>query len=175
RQSGWAVQVAALRRSDMDVRAFVSGADSTRLDASYSEITTANAAYLTLPFAGFARHVLAIRFSALLRDGPGSGVSSIGGVSGAAVPLSLGGLSLGQPSLLLPVRGFPRGVRAGSRAWTASVEYRAPLALIDRPLRPFFFDRLSGAVFADAGHAWCQDDLAVLRAACTSTSPTKAP
>ncbi|MGH7445626.1 MAG: hypothetical protein ACREKM_12145, partial [Longimicrobiales bacterium] len=75
--------------------------------------------------------------------------------------------------LLLPVRGFARGVRAGTRAWTATAEYRFPLALVGRGIRvlPLFLDRVSAAVFADAGDAWCATDLADRYRACTSTAP----
>jgi outer membrane protein assembly factor BamA len=39
----------------------------------------------------------------------------------------------------------------------ASAEYRFPLLLVERGVStlPFFFDRLWGDVFLDAGSAWC--------------------
>jgi outer membrane protein assembly factor BamA len=118
--------------------------------------------------------VLALRISGLLRDGAGASISSIGG-SGAGFRVPGIAYDFGESATLLPVRGFRRGERAGSNAWTASLEYRAPIALIDAALRPFFFDRISGAVFADAGHAWCSADVASRFAACTSTSGSDSP
>ncbi|HEX6308201.1 MAG TPA: hypothetical protein VFZ69_08445 [Longimicrobiales bacterium] len=175
REAGYSLSVAARQRWDSHARTIIEDTVSFVLDGGYRELTTFDAAYLALPLAGFARHVLALRFSGLLRDGPGASLSRIGGASGAGFAISGLASGIGGTSLLLPIRGFERGVRAGTDAWTATAEYRFPLALIDAPLRPFFFDRLSGAVFADAGHAWCDDDFAARFAICTSTAPDDAP
>src|SRR5690606_39601250 len=95
-------------------------------------------------------------------------------LSGLTIPVL--GTTAGDYSLFLPVRGFPRGIRSGSRAWTATAEYRFPIALIDEPLRPFFFDRLSGAAFVDAGHAWCDAGIAArFDTICRSTSASDPP
>lgn len=53
----------------------------------------------------------------------------------------------------LPVRGFDTGRLRGREAAIASLEYRFPLWQIDRgpTTLPFFFHRLLGDVFADAG------------------------
>jgi outer membrane protein assembly factor BamA len=85
-----------------------------------------------------------------------------GGSSGGIV--SALGFSTGGNSRLLPVRGFDSGVRAGTKAWTATAEYRLPIALVGRrpAVSPFYIDRISGAAFVDAGDAWCTglaDDL----------------
>ncbi len=142
------------------------------VDGSYTEITTSNALYQSLDLPGFARHVLALRASGLYRTGSGAAPSSIGGASGLALaaPIELG---LGDGALLLPVRGYPGGVRAGTRAWTASAEYRFPIAVVGRGVRllPLFLDRLSGAAFLDAGDAWCAADVAQLYVRCVSTRP----
>ena len=44
----------------------------------------------------------------------------------------------------------------GRFAWSASVEYRVPLAIVNQGmgLFPLFLDRLSASVFFDAGNAW---------------------
>lgn len=170
RENGYTLQVAARQRWERDVRTVVRPEGTLVLDASYRELTTWNAGYVALPLPGFARHVLALRFSGLLRDGIGSPLTSIGGATGSGFRVPGLNYDVGSSSTLLPVRGFERGVRIGNAAWTASAEYRMPIALIDAPLRPFFFDRVSGALFADAGDAWCTDDITTRYAACSEVN-----
>jgi hypothetical protein len=158
REDGVALQVTLRRRWDRNPYETVSDDERLILDGSYSEITTWDAAYLALPLAGFARHVIAARFSGMWRDGPGAHPAGIGGASTQTVWLPGLAQDIGGTSRLLPVRGFDPGVRHGTRAWTASGEYRFPVALVSRALRPLpvFVDRLSGSAFVDAGHAWCR-------------------
>ncbi len=52
------------------------------------------------------------------------------------------------------VRGWPTDSREGTGALATSVEWRFPITLTTRGAGPLFFDRLSGAVFADAGAGW---------------------
>jgi hypothetical protein len=54
------------------------------------------------------------------------------------------------------LRGYAFGEFRGRRAGLVSLEYRLPLANIERGTGqgPFFFRRLHGAVFAEAGNAW---------------------
>ncbi|MGH7720488.1 MAG: hypothetical protein ACREON_16780, partial [Gemmatimonadaceae bacterium] len=116
------------------------------------------ALYKSVDGPGFAHHVVAARVALGISDGPSPRRFSVGGTSGASVPL-IPGISLGQRRTF-GVRGFPAGARSGSRAVTGSIEYRVPLA---RPsdgkgLWPIFLDRLSAAAFADAGSAWNEDD-----------------
>ncbi|MGH7555279.1 MAG: hypothetical protein ACREMQ_19930, partial [Longimicrobiales bacterium] len=124
-------------------------------DRGFNEVTGFAAAYKSLPLPGFAHHVLAVRGSGLARSGDGASTSRIGGTSGGV--FSAFGVGIAGEALLLPVRGFERGVRLGTTAWTASAEYRIPLALIGRrpTLSPLFIDRLSASLFVDAGDAWC--------------------
>jgi hypothetical protein len=124
-------------------------------DQSLRELRGQASAYRSIDFGAFAHHVLALRGSTLLRDGDGATPSSIGGSSGGTV--SALGFTAGGRSRLLPVRGFDSGVRAGTKAWTATAEYRLPIALVGRrpAVSPFYIDRMSAAAFADAGDAWC--------------------
>lgn len=147
REDGVSLTLSARRRWDTD--------PSDVADRSYNEATAWGAAYKAIPAFGFANHVLALRASAVWRDGPGASLVDIGGASGTALDLGVG--TVGGPSLFLPVRGFRDEIRHGTRAWSASLEYRLPIALIGRGSRllPFYLDRLSGALFADAGRAWC--------------------
>ena len=66
--------------------------------------------------------------------------------------------SAGGP-IFLPVRGYDTFSRFGRYAWAASVEYRIPLALVNRGVGawPLHFDRVFASVFADAGNAWGPD------------------
>lgn len=182
REDGIVLQVSGRQRHDLNPRTFTDQDGVVRnLDGGYREVTTWNAGYLALPLPGFARHVLAARASGLLRSGPGAGTSPIGGISGAAVGLGLPGITgdVGGSTRLLPVRGFADGTRRGTRAWTASAEYRAPLARLGTSLRPLplYLDRSAVAVFADGGHAWCDDASAsrLPAAVCTYTSAGATP
>ncbi len=120
-----------------------------------SRSTTAAASlYKSLNFSGFAHHVLAGRAAIGISDGALPGEFSIGGTSGSSVS-GIPGLSLGERRLFA-VRGFPPGARFGRRAIAGSLEYRAPLRKPNRGfgLWPFFLDRTSLGLFADAGSAF---------------------
>ncbi|HEX2077773.1 MAG TPA: hypothetical protein VHG08_08695 [Longimicrobium sp.] len=109
---------------------------------------------------GFARPVLAARLMAAADVGSRSPGFSVGGLYASGVGSPLGaGLGIGG-ELDFPVRGYAEGAQLGDRAVAASVEYRHPLALVERGYRlvPAFVDRLWGTVFADGGAAWCLDD-----------------
>lgn len=126
------------------------------LAEDYAELRGRLTAYRDFRIAGFADHVIAARLSGLLRDGDSAPRMDLGGVSGSAIGLGLGFGAVGG-SRLLPVRGYESGARTGTRAWTASVEYRLPLALVARGLGllPAFLQTLSASAFVDAGNAWC--------------------
>ena len=146
--------------------------DDDRFEEGYTELVPYAAAYRSLPFGGFAHHVAAARVSALYRGGDGAVPVGIGGASGAAI---VDGIDAGG-SLLLPVRGVER-TRGGTRGWSASAEYRFPLALVGRGYRfvPFFLDRVSGALFVDAGDAWCHGAAAQRFGLCDGRTEPSAP
>jgi outer membrane protein assembly factor BamA len=87
-----------------------------------------------------------------------------GGAGGDAPPqgaFALGGESPGDVSLALeapslPLRGYPANAFRGDNALLLGLEYRFPLREIGRggDTAPFFWRRLHGAVFLDAGGAW---------------------
>jgi len=124
-------------------------------DRTYSEASGAVFGYRALRLPGFANHVLAARVTGLWRAGPGAEPEDIGGVSGQT--LSIGPVSAGTPGTFLPVRGYAEGDRSGTRAWSASLEYRLPLALVDRgwATNPYYLHQLSADAFVDAGNASC--------------------
>ncbi|HEX2208590.1 MAG TPA: hypothetical protein VHG93_12970 [Longimicrobium sp.] len=108
----------------------------------------------------FARPVLAMRVLAAADVGSRSPGFSIGGLYGGGVGLPLStGLGIGG-TLDFPVRGYAEGVQFGDRAVSGTIEYRQPLALVERGYRlvPAFLDRTWAAAFVDGGAAWCLDD-----------------
>ncbi|HSL68645.1 MAG TPA: hypothetical protein VK864_00320, partial [Longimicrobiales bacterium] len=129
--------------------------DTVQRDRGYRELTTWNTFYKSLPLPGFAHHVLAARFSAALRDGSGASLLEVGGTPGGAYDFGLATIGLGGS--FLPVRGFQEGDQAGTRAWSASAEYRMPLFQLGRgyKLWPVFLDRMHLTAFGDAGRATC--------------------
>ncbi|HEX6372630.1 MAG TPA: hypothetical protein VF006_27165 [Longimicrobium sp.] len=108
----------------------------------------------------FARPVLAMRVMAAADVGSRSPGFSVGGLTGGNVGVPLGtGLGIGG-EMDFPVRGYGEGAQYGDRAVAGSVEYRQPIALVERGYRlvPAFLDRLYAAAFVDGGTAWCLDD-----------------
>ncbi len=168
-ESGASISLSARRRLDREP--FVAE-DFGTVDRSYDEAAAVAAAYPAFRVFGYAHHVLALRGAGRVRTGPGAGPFEIGGLSAGGVS-ALGG-RIGGERRFLPVRGFDEGTRFGTRAWTASLEYRFPVALIDRghKLWPLYLDRLSGALFLDAGHAWCNDAERRDFVACPAASAT---
>lgn len=133
-EDGVRASLTARRRFDLD--------DGVR-DATYSELNGTSAAYKSISLPGFAHHVLAARASGVYRTGLGIGPTDAGGVEN-----------------FLPVRGFDESDRIGFRGWSASAEYRLPIAMIGRGIRlwPLFLDRIAASAFIDAGNASCNEE-----------------
>ena len=110
------------------------------VDGGLREAVLTLRAYHGISGSGFANHVMALRLGGALARGPGAGRDhfEVGGVSRR-----------------FPVRGYPSGIVRGRAVWNASIEWRFPLAVLDRGSAtwPAYLDRLSGAVFADVGGA----------------------
>ena len=136
---GAALDLRARTRRDLDVPVGLAGA--TDADRSADDLVGRFRAYLPLPGPGFAAPVLAVRASGGAARGPATrtGYFSAGG-------------DLGR----FAVRGHDVATRAGRRAWSASVELRAPLALVNRGAGTWglHLDRLFASAFVDAGDAW---------------------
>lgn len=127
------------------------------VDRGFQEATGRIQLFRGVPGPGFANHVLALRLSGGIASGPGADRFhfDVGGTSGRSEALT--GLELfGGSGLFFPVRGYPRVFRSGRYAWTGSLEYRVPLALVHRGLGalPLYLDRVSASVFVDGGNAW---------------------
>jgi len=84
------------------------------------------------------------------------GYFGVGGVSGGTFQI-IPGYAVGEGRVTFPVRGFEQSTLLGTRAFSGSLEYRAPLLRIGRApgILPFFFDRSSLTLFTDYGTAWC--------------------
>jgi dipeptidyl aminopeptidase/acylaminoacyl peptidase len=126
----------------------------------YVRVAGRTQAYRPLPWGGFARHVVAGRLLAAADVGSRSPGFSVGGLYGGGIASPLAaGLGIGG-ELDFPVRGYAEGSQYGDRAVSGSLEYRFPIALVERGYRlvPAFLDRVWGTAFADGGAAWCLDD-----------------
>ncbi len=123
---------------------------------AYDQVLGSLAAFRGHRLWGFADHVTAIRIAGLRRTGDDARTTSIGGTPGGTPDLWQGTIGAGP---FLPVRGFRSGERFGTRAWIASTEYRFPLHMTGAPQQVLGFSLTSvaGALFADAGHAWCSE------------------
>ncbi len=124
-------------------------------DRSFTDLIGRFAAYKGLRAPGFGNHVLGIRATGGVAGGPGADAFhfEVGGASGANLPVEF--IDLGQ-GLFFPVRGYPTASRWGRYAWSASVEYRFPIKLVNRGagLFPLHLDWISGVLFFDGGNAW---------------------
>ena len=152
---GAALYLRARTRYDLDVPSGLAGRDA--VDLSVDDLIGRVLAYVPLPGPGFAAPVLAVRASGGMARGPGAqtGYFGVGGASGDRVSLP-GAPALLGGSVFLPVRGYQTSTRAGRTAWSASVELRVPLALVNRGrgTLPLHVDRIFGSVFLDGGNAW---------------------
>ena len=127
-------------------------------DGSVTDVIGRAAAYLPLPGRRFAAAVLALRAAVGMARGPGADAShfNVGGAAGNTTTIAGGFPRVGGPAVFFPVRGYGTSTRSGRQAWTASVEYRTPLALVNRGVRawPLHVDRIFGSLFIDVGDAW---------------------
>lgn len=122
----------------------------------YVRFTGRGRAFQDFVLPGFAHHVAALRLDVGAETGSVSPGFSVGGASGGAAPLPVDVGFLGG-GVSFPVRGYREGAQVGTRAFTASAEYRFPLRMVERGFRlvPVFLNRAWGDVFVDAGGAWC--------------------
>jgi hypothetical protein len=112
--------------------------------------------YKSLDLPGFAHHVLALRGAGGLTDERSPDRFEAGGISGTSLEV-FPGVPVGQERRTFGVRGYPAGVEGGIRAYSAALEYRAPLAAPSRGFRfiPVFIDKASLTFFGETGRAFC--------------------
>ena len=153
--AGALVSVQARARRELSLADSLRG--SIGFDRSWREATGLVQAYQSFSGPGFSDHVLAGRASLGAARGPGADAFhyAVGGAQGRSEAATGFELFGGSP-LLFPVRGYSEGVRTGRYAWSLSGEYRFPLMNVHRGVRlwPIHVDRMSGALFFDAGNAW---------------------
>ncbi len=128
-------------------------------------------AYKSLDLPGFAHHVLALRAAGGITDEGSPDLFSAGGISGTALEL-FPGVTAGQQRRTFGVRGYPAGAEGGIRAYSAAIEYRAPLAAPSRGFRyfPVFVDRMSLTLFGETGRAFCPASADTTNGFCTSAN-----
>ncbi len=113
-------------------------------DVHSKEFIASLSEYYLVPFTGRLRH------SALYLNMKG-GASSGDIIAQQAFQLG------GTDSLAdFPLRGYKARSSSGKYAGTATLEWRAPLWYMFRGVntKPFFMDRLHGALFTDVGEVW---------------------
>ncbi|MQA90651.1 MAG: hypothetical protein GEU90_10510 [Gemmatimonas sp.] len=147
--------------TSLEARRFLETPEWDPSSRDYWQTTLRGRAFQALDWYGFASPVLAIRVDASVVSESATPGFSLGGASGADI--GLGNLDTGGSDIDFPVRGFPSGVQWGNRVLSGSVEYRFPIALVERGFRllPLAFDRLWGDVFLDSGTAWCSTPCAI--------------
>ncbi|HEX9221595.1 MAG TPA: hypothetical protein VF858_14010 [Gemmatimonadaceae bacterium] len=123
--------------------------------------------YKSLDLPGFAHHVLALRGAGGLTDDRSPNLFSAGGISGTSLEV-FPGFSVGQQRRNFGVRGYPAGTEGGTRAYSAAIEYRAPLFAPSRGFRfiPVFVDRTSLSFFGETGRAYCPASADVANGVC---------
>lgn len=117
----------------------------TGSDLNSREYIASYAEYIKLPTDYLKHHVAYIGLTGAVSQGERAlqGAFQIGGVP-----------SVNQT--WYPLRGYRPGFAVGQYLATGTLEYRAPLKYIFKGngTRPFFYDRIHGALFIDAGEVW---------------------
>jgi hypothetical protein len=125
--------------------------------------------YKSLDLPGFAHHVLALRAAGGISDDRSPDLFSAGGISGTSIEV-FPGTSLGQQRRIFGIRGYPVGSESGTRAYAATLEYRAPLFAPSRGFRfiPVFVDRTSLTFFGETARAFCPPGADVVSGVCSA-------
>jgi hypothetical protein len=121
-----------------------------------SSLVASAAGYKSLDLPGAAHHVVALRLATGIEDLSSNSYYSVGGVSSGTFQV-VPGYTLGEGRRTFGVRGFAPGSLIGTRALTATAEYRLPLIVpgTGPGTLPFFFGRSYLTLFGDYGTAWC--------------------
>ncbi|MBI3397629.1 MAG: PD40 domain-containing protein [Deltaproteobacteria bacterium] len=113
-------------------------------DLNSREYIASYAEYFLLPFSGSMRHnVIYLNLKGAVSEGDRINQQAF----------QLGGAPYQSE---FPLRGYPSRFAAGQYAAAGTLEYRAPVWYILHGVntKPFFWDRLHGAVFTDVGEVW---------------------
>ena len=126
-------------------------AEALGSDFEYTKYSLDWHEYQNLPWK---HHVLLLRVFGGTSTGnpPPQGAYQLGGDNPGDVTLSLNDRSVS-------LRGYPTNVLRGEKAFLGSLEYRFPVVDLEKGsgTTPFFYRRLHGAVFLEAGSAWYGD------------------
>lgn len=136
------VSLSARLRSRADLDASGALAGDPGVDRSVDDVVAELRGYWPLAAGGrFAAPVLAVRARAGAARGARAG---------------RGHFDVGGAMSRFAVRGYADAAQSGSRVWTASLEYRLPLASINRGVGtwPLHMNRVFAVAYADAGLAW---------------------
>jgi hypothetical protein len=151
---------------------------STITGGSSRSVVGVSTAYKSLDLPGFAHHVVALRAAGGITDEGSPNLFSAGGISGSSLEV-FPGVDVGQQRRTFGVRGYGVGSEGGIRAYSAAVEYRAPLGAPSRGFRyiPVFVDKTSLTLFGETGRAYCPASADTVNGFCTEAmvgNPTMA-
>jgi hypothetical protein len=126
--------------------------------------------YRSLDLPGYAHHVLALRGAGGITDERSPDRFSAGGLSGTQLEV-FPGVAVGEQRRTFGVRGYPVSAESGIRAYTGTIEYRAPLTAPSRGFRfiPVFIDKTSLTLFGEAGRAFCPASAVTPEGVCRAT------
>ena len=133
-------------------RTFETGAErfdrSLGSDFEFTKYTADWHEYLNL---WWRHHVLLLRVFGGTSTGqaPPQGAYQLGGDNPGDITITL-------DDQTVTLRGYPVNVLRGQKAALGSLEYRFPITTMEQgsDTKPFYYRRLHGAVFAEAGSAW---------------------
>lgn len=140
---------------------------------STRSVETVTMLYKSLDLPGAAHHVLALRGAGGLADERSVDSFSAGGLSGTSLEV-FPGVSVGQQRRIFGVRGYPISAERGIRAYSAALEYRAPLGAPSRGFRfiPIFIDKTSLTLFGETGRAFCPASASASGGVCRASDAT---
>lgn len=118
----------------------------TGSDLNSRELIVAYAEHYLIPSDYFKHHVLYLSLT---------GAASAGDRT-VQQAFQLGGYPQQSP---YPLRGYPSRFATGQYIATGTLEYRAPVRYIFKGsgTKPFFYEKLHGAVFSDVGEVWDEE------------------
>ena len=145
--------------SEDGISASVSGRQRWQRGAAGSStrsLVGVSSIYKSLDLPGFAHHVVALRAAGGVTDERSPDRFSAGGISGTSLEV-FPGFTVGEQRRTFGVRGYPASAEGGIRAYSAALEYRAPLWAPSRGFRfiPVFIDKTSLTLFGETGRAFC--------------------
>jgi hypothetical protein len=153
-------QDGVIAAASVEGRRFVEALPNEEAKRGYSRVTGRTQGYHGFGGWGFARHVLAVRGVGAADFGSRTPLFTAGGITGDALASPLGtGFGLSNTRDVF-VRGWGEDSQIGDRVVAGTLEWRFPLALVQRgvALVPVYLGKTWGTAFVDAGTAWCAQE-----------------